>query len=288
MNGSAAIRSHRAFLSDVRLHYVEAGRADAPALVLLHGWPQTWLEWIDIIPALSENYRVIAPDLRGLGDSSQPKSGYDARTVAGDIVELADYLGLKTMHLVGHDIGAIVGYALASHWRDRVTALAFLDAFLPGFGLDKSVQLHAGGWGLWHFALHASPLADLLIQGREGPYLSWFYRTLSYAPDAIPRERIDAYIRSYSQPGTMRAAFAHYSAFYEDGLQNKAASVIKLKIPVLALGGSATVGPLVAEEMRQVADNVIGDVVPECGHWMAEEQGEWLVVRLIHFFEKNK
>lgn len=121
------IHTHRAKLSQVQLNYAEAGAPDAPALFLLHGWPQTWREWGMVIPALAEHYRIIAPDLRGLGDSSRPDTGYDTRRVAADIVELADHLGIQRFKLAGHDQGALTAYSLAAHWRSRVEKLIILD-----------------------------------------------------------------------------------------------------------------------------------------------------------------
>ena len=278
------MQSHRAALNNVRLHYVEAGRRDAPALILLHGWPQTWREWSAVMPVLARHYRVIAPDLRGLGDSSRPITGYDMRTVAQDIIELADHLGIGRFCLAGHDIGALAAFSLAAHWRDRVEKLAILDVLLPGYGLEALVKLGPDGWGIWHFALHASPMAEFLTQGREREYISWFFRNLAYAPDAIPQDHVDHYAAAYARPGAMRAGFAYYSAFYETGVQNRAAAATRLTIPVLALGGSASVGTMVADEVRLVAVHVEGDVVPDSGHWIPEEQSEWTARRLLDFF----
>jgi pimeloyl-ACP methyl ester carboxylesterase len=286
MNQAHALRSHKVQLSEVRLHYAEAGAPDSPPLVLLHGWPQTWREWSAVIPRLAADYWVIAPDLRGLGDSSRPRTGYDARSVAQDIAQLMDHLRLPTVRLVGHDLGALVAYALASGWRERISALAIVDVVLPGFGLEKLVKLAPdGSWGIWHFAFHgAADIAEFLIAGREREYMRWFFRNMAYNPDAISPEQEDHYVLAYSQPGAMRAGLSYYRAFYEDGVQNRSASAVKLKIPVLALGGSASVATMVGDEMRIVADDVTGEVVPDSGHWIPEEQPEWLAKRLLAFF----
>lgn len=262
---------------------------DSPPLILLHGWPQTWREWSAVMPTLAAQHWVIAPDMRGLGDSSRPKQGYDARSVAGDIVELMDHLKIPSTHLVGHDLGALVAYALASGWRDRVSALAIIDVILPGFGLEKLVQLQPdGGWGIWHFPFHgASDIAEYLIAGREREYMRWFFRNMAYNPDAISLEQENEYVRAYTQPGAMRAGLSYYRAFYEDGVQNREAGAVKLKIPVLALGGSSSVGKMVGDEMRIVAEQVTGDIVPNSGHWIPEEQPEWLARRLLAFFVSN-
>jgi pimeloyl-ACP methyl ester carboxylesterase len=206
-------------------------------------------------------------------------------TVAGDIIELADLLGLDRFRLCGHDIGALVAYAVAANWRDRVERLAILDVVLPGYSLEKLVQHGPTGWGIWHFPFHASPVAEFLIQGREREYISWFFRNMAYAPDAIASNDVDSYAEAYSRPGAMRAALAYYAAFHKTGLQNRKLGTEKLKVPVLAIGGSACVGMMVADEMRLVAEDVTGYVAPESGHWIPEEQGEWLSAVLLEFFD---
>jgi len=233
------------------------------------------------MPALAEHYRVIAPDLRGFGDSSRPETGYNTFRVATDIVELADHLGIERFRLVGHDLGAITVYSLASHWRDRVESLVILDVVLPRFGLENAVRHGPDGWGMWHFAFHASPVAESLLQGHEENYLRWFFRNMAYAPDAIPPEHIAAYVRAYQQPGAVGAGFAYYRALYESGQQNREAAAEKLTIPVLAIGGSASAATLVEDDMKMVATDVIGAVAPECGHWIPEEQPEWLTAQLL-------
>jgi len=265
------------------MHYVEGGAAGAPLLLLLHGWPQTCMAWSQIMPRLAKRYRVVAPDLRGLGDTSRPVTGYDGQTLATDVLELVDAIGASSFAVVGHDNGAIVAYAVAAMARDRVKALTILDVVLPGYGLEDLVRLSPDGWGIWHFPFHASPMGEFLIQGREREYMSWFFRNMAYAPAAIPAAHVDEYVRSYSQPGAMRAGLAYYSAFHQDGVQARAWGEEKLKMPVLGIGGSASIGPMVGEKLREVADNVTSEVAPECGHWIPEEQPVWLAERLETF-----
>jgi pimeloyl-ACP methyl ester carboxylesterase len=110
MTNETALAHHTAEVNGVRLHCVTAGAGDP--VVLLHGWPQTWHEWRHLIPVMASRYTVVAPDLRGFGDSDKPASGYDKRTVAEDIRQLVRHLGLREIDLVGHDIGMMVAYGL--------------------------------------------------------------------------------------------------------------------------------------------------------------------------------
>ena len=154
---------HYAQVGDSRIHFVTAG--EGPPLVLLHGWPQTWYAWRKVIPTLAQRYRVIAPDLRGLGDSSRPGAGFDMRTVAGDVAELLrKVLNLDQIYLAGHDWGGPAAFALAAFHPGLVTKLVMLDAAVPGDGSGSYSQ----GGRRWHHAFHQTlDLPESLIVGRE-------------------------------------------------------------------------------------------------------------------------
>jgi pimeloyl-ACP methyl ester carboxylesterase len=272
-------------LGDVRLHYVTAG-AGFP-VVLLHGWPQSWYEWRRVIPGLAERFRVIAPDLRGLGDSSRPADGYDKKTVGSDVWRLVhDVLGLDAFYLVGHDWGGPTAYAVAAAHPDAVRKLVILDVTIPG---DGSPGISQGG-RRWHHALHQTlDLPEALVAGREDIYLGWFYR--HYGAQPLADEDIAEYLRVYRQPGALRAGFAYYRAIARDMEDNAAVIAgFKLPMPVLALGGDRSWGRRmeVVESLCRVAVDVQGGMVENCGHWMAEEQPEELLRRLLSFFGADR
>lgn len=287
MAGDTGLRHHTTMLAGRgRLHHVEAGNPAGDAVVLLHGWPETWYAWRGVIPELAGAYRVIAPDLRGFGNSMKPAAGYDMASFAGDIHALLDHLGVARAHVVGQDFGATTGYTLAATWPERVRSLTILDMVLPGFGLENAVNFSADGWGLWHLPFHAQPdVPEMLLAGHEHEYLAWFFRAYSYDPEAIGAEDIEVYADSLRQAGGARAAFGVYRALHQSAEQNRAlAAKGKLAVPVLALGGVASIGPGVGASMSAVAADVEAEVVPECGHWMCEERPEWLAARLRAFF----
>jgi pimeloyl-ACP methyl ester carboxylesterase len=284
--GPAELTHHFADLEEVRLHYVTAGTGEP--LVLLHGWPTTWYEWHKIIPLLSGHYRVIAPDLRGLGDSSRPQSGYDKRTMGEDIWQLLrGELGLDSWNLVGHDWGAVVAYAHTAAHRDAIRQLAIVDMFIPGDGL--TVEEHGGA--RWHHGFHISGVAEELVRGREEVYLRWFYREYGYRKDVFGDDDVAEFLRNYSDPESLRAGFDLYRAVPKDVADNEASRAEgKLTMPVLAVGGAHCmpegwgVGPVVARSMRQLAEEVREVVIPECAHWVPEEQPELLAAHLLNFF----
>jgi len=276
------VEHHYAELDDVLLHYVTAG--SGPPLVLIHGWPQTWFEWVRVMPALAERYTVIAPDMRGLGDSSRPLSGYDKQTVARDIWQVVNgKLGHDRFFLAGHDWGGPTAYALTTQHPEAVRRLAIVDVVIPGDGGDFSQ-----GGRRWHHQFHMTPdLPEALMQGREDVYLRWFYREFSYLPTAIGEHEIKEYLRTYRQPGAMRAGFSYYRALPQDAATNREIiSRMKLDMPVLAIGGAKSRGRGTEpeESLKRVATNVRGVVVPDCGHFIPEEQPEILARLLLDFF----
>ena len=276
---------HGIALPDVHLHYVTAG--DGPPLVLLHGWPQSWYEWRGVMPELARHYGVIAPDLRGLGDSGKPAGGYDKMTIAADIAALLDSLGHDRIRLVGHDWGAGVAYAFAARYPLRVSHLAILEMVLPGIPLPGVSDNALGQY--WHMGFHGvRDLPEALVQGRERLYISWFFRNFASNPAAIPPADVDEYARCVTIPGALRAGFEYYRAIAQDAADFAAAAKTPLTMPVLALGGDASIGDLVKLSMEQVADQVTGGSLPGCGHWIPEEQPRGLLDRLLPFLDQTK
>jgi pimeloyl-ACP methyl ester carboxylesterase len=241
------------------------------------------------MPDLAKNYTVIVPDLRGLGDSSKPPTGYDGKTVAEDIHQLVGKLGFKTIFLVGHDIGTQVAYSYAAAHPTEVKKLAVMELTIPGF-------VPAGRMPLWWVVFHQTPdVPEALVQGKEMLYLSWFYHNLANNPAAITQEDINEYVSHYSAPGGMHAGFEHYRAFPQDAIQNQNYSKNKLTMPVLALGGEyiPTLGgniamPTVIYGMKILAQNVTGIIVPNSGHFIPEEQPQFLADQLLKFFGNAK
>src|SRR5918992_4463546 len=190
---------HTASVNGIQMHYVIGGHGDP--VVLLHGWPETWYAWHRVMPALAKNYTVIAPDLRGLGDSSKPLTGYDGKTLAEDIHQLVTQLGFKTIFLVGHDIGTQIAYSYAAAHPTEVKSLVVMDLTIPGFEPP-------GMMPIWWRSFHQTPdVPEALVQGKEMMYLSWFFQNLAYNPAAITQADINEYVSHYSAPGGMRAGF---------------------------------------------------------------------------------
>jgi pimeloyl-ACP methyl ester carboxylesterase len=274
-------------LANVALHCVVAGESGTP-IVLLHGWPQTWLEWKKVMPQLAKRHRAIAIDLRGLGDSTRPADGdYSKLAAAADIAQLIEALDLGPVHLVGHDMGAAVAYALAATRPDLVLDLVALDMLLPGFGLEQVMDC-SQGQGLWHFPFHqAEGVAEMLVEGRERAYLNWFFTHQAARPGAVSDDDLSAYALAYSGRDRLSAGFGYYRAVFKDAQTNQRLAATKLSMPVLALGGETGAGDYVGASFAQVASSVVAEVVPACGHWIADECPDWLSQRLMQFYRSE-
>ncbi len=250
--------------------------------MLLHGWPQSWYEWRHLIPELARDQAVIAVDLRGLGDSGKPAGGYDKMTIAADLAELADQLGLTRISLVGHDWGGAVAAAFAMQQRQLVTHLAILDIVLPGIPLP-GVGDALGAY--WHMQFHqVMDLPEALIGGKEETYIRWFFKNFAYNPAAITSDDVAEYLRCLQQPGALRSGFGYYRAMPEDALAFAEAAKVPLTCPVLALGGAQSIGVGVKLCAEQFAEDVTGGVIENCGHWIPEEKPAELVAELRRFF----
>jgi pimeloyl-ACP methyl ester carboxylesterase len=274
----------------VTLHYATAGAGDR-TIVLLHGFPETWREWRHLMPRLVDaGYRVVAPDYRGAGHSSRPLDGYDKRTMASDIRRLVKVeLGISgPIVLVGHDIGLMVAYAYAQMFRDEVSHLAVIDAPLPGTKVFDRLRADPR---VWQFAFHSvRDIPEMLISGRERAYLQAFFNARLYNVAALTDQELDVYAAAYAAPGALRAGLELYRAFDRDieDSHQWLAEHGKLTIPVLAVGGEAsTTGPLMADMMREVADDVTELRVPRSAHWIAEENPRALADGLVGFLAAN-
>ena len=259
--------------------YVRAG-GEGSAVLLLHGYGETGDMWAPLAARLARNHKVIVPDLRGLGLSSRPAGGYDKKTHAEDMAGVLDALKIDKVDLVTHDIGNMVGYAFAAQHPDRVKKFVIIDAPLPGIGpWDDIVRSHA----LWHFSFYG-PDAERLVKGRERIYLDRFWNEFSADPKKFDEASRKRYAQLYAAAGAMHAGFEQFKAFDQDAADNKA-FVAKgmLTMPVLAIGGEKSFGPMMGTVMRAAATNVQTAVVPNSGHWVMEENPE-ATMKLIEDF----
>lgn len=257
--------------------FVQYAGSGSP-VILLHGYAESGDMWGPLARELVREHTVIVPDLRGLGRSSKPPQGYDKKTQARDIRAVVTALGFDEATVVGHDLGAIVAYAYAAQYPDKIKRLVFMEAPVPGVGPWAEV---AAMPALWHWNFEGR-VAERLVDGRERIYFDHFW-DFAANPTKISEETRNHFARQYAVPGAMRAGFAQFAAFKQDAKDNLVLSRRKLVIPVLAIGGEKAFATYPAAFMRAVASDVREVVLPDTGHWLMEEQPE-IVVPLIAEF----
>jgi pimeloyl-ACP methyl ester carboxylesterase len=269
---------------DVRMHAVIGG--DGPPLLLVHGWPQTWYAWRMLMPALARDFEVIAVDQRGIGLSDKPHDGYDTGTLAGDLVALMDSLGHQRFAMYGTDTGMPIAYALAADHPDRLERLVVSEAPIPGVSPSPPMlvppPLNAR---LWHLTFNQLPaeVNEALVRGREDVFFG-----AEFDASAGENKLSDDVVRYYvdtlaADPEALRGSFEIYRAFPEIIAQNEQRKNRRLTMPVLAIGGAQSSGEGAANTMKLVADDVQGVVLPDAGHWVAEQAPEALLDAMAEF-----
>ncbi|GAA1759708.1 alpha/beta fold hydrolase [Agromyces humatus] len=260
----------------LRQHVVVGG--NGPALLLVHGWPESWYAWRLVMPTLAQSHSVIAVDQRGIGLTGKPEDGYDAGTLAGDLVALMDELGHERFSVFGHDTGMIIGYALAADYPERVSRLVVAE--IPGPpGVVPSPPLFVPkplNDKVWHIPFNrAGMVAEQLIQGREDIYFGHEFATQGGRP--LPENAIRYYIGNFSDERSLRGGLGIYRDWDVTLAQNETRATRPLQIPVLAVGGADSWAEHVGEGMQHAAVDVQSVVIAGAGHWVAEQAPEELL-----------
>ena len=280
-------------VNGVNIHYAMGGSGEP--VFLIHGVPKTMFFWRKVIPLLTPHYTVVAVDCRGYGDSERPLSGYDTKTMAQDIIELANHLGFNRFRIVGEDWGAAIAYSISAFHRDRVQQLVFQEMLLPGIGYGeekvagRSKALKKEDTRtMWHLDFFNVPhYPELLMHGRERQFWSYFMKREMWDPSAATDQDIEEEIKWLESPGGTHTILEVYRANELDGEQNKPEFSNKLSIPVLAVGGEAFFGDEVRLQMEAVADNVRGVVLEKCGHNPSLEMPDKLAALYLDFFREG-
>jgi pimeloyl-ACP methyl ester carboxylesterase len=255
---------------------------DGPAVLLLHGFPHTGRLWTEVVPHLTTHYRVITPDLRGLGATSRPKDGYDAGTLAADAEALLDALGEPAAAVVGIDAGAPPAFLLAMRHPERVRRLVLMESLLGR--LPGAEDFLAGG-PPWWFGFHAVPdLAETVLIGHEAEYVDWFLDAGTRGR-GVPREIRDHFVAAYTGRDALRGAFAHYRAMPVSARQiADAVAAGRLTVPAMAIGAHP-VGDTLARQLRPFADDLVTHVVEDCGHIIPLDRPDVLAPLLKTFLD---
>jgi pimeloyl-ACP methyl ester carboxylesterase len=277
------VSHHRTSVNGTELHYVRAGTAGSPVL-LVHGFPETWRVFRKLIPLLSQRHRVFAVDLRGFGDSATAAGEPGSATSAADLSELITQLNLGPVHLTGQDISGPATFRVAATRPELVRSYAAIETGLPGFGLEMLADVtHGGGW---HIGVLAAPgIPQMLLAGRERAFIAdYAIPSLCATPGAFTDEDIDELTRCYSRPGGFSGAAGLYRSMLREGDEIRELAARKLRMPVLAVGGGS--GEFTPATLRQVAADVSAVSLERIGHYAAMEAPQRLADALLPFYEK--
>jgi pimeloyl-ACP methyl ester carboxylesterase len=267
-------------VNGVKIHYVIGGKGEP--LLLIHGFGQNWYMWNRLLPELSKHFTVIAPDMRGVGESGKPAGGYDKKNMAVDMHELMKKLGFRHINLTGHDIGLMVAYAYAAQFPADVKKIALMDALLPGIEPVWS-QVRAQAW--W-FGFFGQPHSGEIVSGKVGLFFTDFWPTVGFQKNAFTPAERDEFIRAYSVPGATTGAFHWFGKFDQDAKDNVEFAKKKLPMPLLAMGADHSAGSYLAAHCRLVATDVHEVIIKDSGHWVVQEQTAQVEKGLLDFFLK--
>jgi pimeloyl-ACP methyl ester carboxylesterase/quinol monooxygenase YgiN len=273
-------RSESRPIGDATLHYVIGG--SGPLAILLHGFPNTWYAWREVMAELAPTMTVVALDLRGLGDSEAGKQPNDVPAGAHDLELLLDELGAGQAFIAGQDWGGSTAFAFAAAHPEAVRALAVIEAMPRGPWTDTAAA------NPWFVGFHQIPdLPEELVRGRERAYLDWFYRAFTATPGVPGAQAVDEYLRTYTRPGVMASALERYRAIDREIEHNTRYARDAITTPTLAIGGERVFGRAVAENLNQAASDVRAAVIDGCGHYVSEERPHELASLLLRFFGEH-
>lgn len=279
-----SIRHHRIHVDGLSIHVAEAGRDDKPALVFLHGWPESWQIFREVMVELSDRAHVFALDLPGIGESETAPTSSDKQTLAKHVRGAIEHLALKNVTLIGHDVGGQIAYAYLKTFPHELKAAAIMNVAIPGVDPWADVKRNPH---IWHFGLHAVPnLPEAIVSGRESTYFDYFYDAISASPTAITSSKRAAYVSAYSRPEALHVGFEWYRAFAQDERDNVANKNIEVRTPVLYVRGDKEGGNIeqYAAGLRQSnLLNLQTRVIEACGHFSPDEQPRAVAAILSEF-----
>lgn len=280
-------RHMKLFVNGVLLHVAVGGTG--PALLLLHGWLGSSYSWRKVMPALAAQFTVIAPDMRGYGDSAKPDAGYDGLTLKDDMRQLLHTLGHRQAFVMGHDMGAPVALLHAAHHPDEVLGVGYFDEPLLGYNLERFTAFRADNpFVYWWFPFNATPhVAAMLWEGKEERMVDYLLTAMVADPRCLSAANKAEYVRGLRTPGGLHGSFG----WYRDSLRTAQQTVEALQgrvlgVPLLALNGQYG-HPGVKEQFDGLVATVEGSTIAGAGHLIAEEQPAAVVAEIVAFGRRH-
>ncbi len=276
------------------LQYWIGGNPQGKPVLLWHGFLGTSYSWHDMMPLLAKaGYFVLAPDMRGYGDSSKPEgsAGYDGKTLADDFRLLTQQIGFgdgAPLLVIAHDMGGPPALLWAAHHPDEIAGLMYVEApVMLSAVLSKIIaytpEAMKNGSMWWWILPLANDVPQRLIVGNERAFLTWFYDFETAVPSAFPPEVVNEYLRTFSGTEGVLGALGVYRTAFDTIALTEPLTADKVKVPIAALGGDKSLGSNVQKMIEMVAQDVTGDVIANCGHFIPEEAPEQLMKHFEEF-----
>jgi pimeloyl-ACP methyl ester carboxylesterase len=277
------VTHHSARVAGADVHYVTAGDSGRPVL-LVHGFPESWWAFHQLIPLLAAEHRVIAVDLPGFGDSGTGPGPFTSASFADSLRELIVALDLGPVHLTGQDISGVATFRLAAEHPELVASFAAIETALPGYGMEAFADVAHGG--MWHVGFLAAPgIPEMLLAGREREFLTGYaFPAMSGTPGAVSDRDVDEFARGYARPDGLRGTVGFYGSMLTEGDEiREIAGRGRLPMPVLTVDATSDV---TRATMTQVAADVTSVTLEGVGHLVAMEAPEVLAATLLDFYRR--
>ncbi|HEU5139110.1 MAG TPA: alpha/beta hydrolase [Bacillales bacterium] len=284
----ASFTHKKVIVNEIPVHVVEAGSVGKPAIFFVHGWPACWVEFKSVMTILSEDYRVVAIDLPGIGGSEIPLQSYSKCHIANYVRGVMDSLNLTDVTLVGCDVGGQVTYAFLKSFPERISRAVIMNVVIPGIEPWDAVKRNPY---IWHFAFHAIPqLPEKLVTGHELLYFSYFYDVLAGKGKRLSDAYRKSYSEAYTRPEALKAGFDIYRSFDQDQKDNAATKDKMVSMPILYLRGEdehIDIQPYMKGFRESGLSNVEAKIIENCGHFSAEEAPDKVASALRGFIKEN-
>lgn len=281
----SSFRHHHVAIDEISIHVVEGGRSSESTVLFLHGWPESWQAFEQIMRSLAADTRVVALDLPGIGASEIPARAHDKRTLARYVRGVVRTLELRDVTLVGHDVGGQIVYAYLRAYPNELQRAVIMNVAIPGVEPWSEITRNPA---IWHFAFHTIPdLPERLVAGRQAVYFGYFYDHISARPEGVAEHSRLSYVYAYTRPTALRTGFEWYRAFAKDEKDNLSLRDTPVGTPVLYLRGDTDPGlsldRYVVGLRESGLQDVRGAVIPNSGHFAPDEQPHAVLTALRDF-----
>ena len=279
------LTTHQIEVSGCRLHYTTLGNSAKPPIVLLHGYPETSLEFHAVMHLLHESYFLVAFDLPGIGESGNI-GRFDKLSIAVHLKNAIEQLQLRTPMIIGHDAGGMITYAMLKNFPSMMSKAVIICTAIPG--VEPWDQVKANPF-IWHFAFYQVPeLPEQLIRDKHHLLFDYFYNTIAFNKTAITRENKNSYIKAYHSEEALKTSLGWYRAFPQDEKDN--ATSQSVNTPVLYLKGEKDFGEIntyIEGFKKNGVRNITGISVPGSAHFAPEENPAFVADAINRFISDS-